>query len=47
MCFLYACNLFFRLYDCFKYHIKKYKEERKEAEEIQSLLNENPYYALE
>jgi hypothetical protein len=47
MCFLYACNLFFRLYDCCIYHIKKYKEDRKEAEEMQSLLNENPYYALE
>jgi len=29
------------------YNIKKYKEGRKEAEEFQSLLNENPYYALE
>lgn len=47
MCFLYACNLFFRLYDCCIYHIKKYKEDRKVAEEMQSLLNENPYYALE
>lgn len=47
MCFLYACNLFFRLYDSCLYNIKKYKEDLKEEEEMQSLLKENPYYALE
>lgn len=45
MCIL-VCNLFFRLYDCCIYNIKKYNDKHKE-EEMQSLLNENPYYALE
>jgi len=46
MCIL-ACNLFFRIYDCCIYHIKKYNDDCKEEQEMQSLLNENPYYALE
>ena len=41
MCIL-ACNLFFRIYD-----INKYNDECREEQEMQSLLNENPYYALE
>jgi len=46
MCIL-ACNLFFKIYDYFVYFMNKYKDDLREEQEMQSLLNENPYYALE
>jgi hypothetical protein len=47
MCFFYICNLLCKFYDCFAFTLKKYNESRKEEEEMQELLNQNPYYALE
>ncbi len=46
MCIL-VCNLFFRIYDYCVYCINKYNDECREEQEMLSLLNENPYYALE
>jgi hypothetical protein len=37
----------FALYDIIHEKIKKYKNEKKEREENEALLNQNPYYALE
>lgn len=46
MCILF-CNLFFRIYNYFIYCINKYKDDCRKEQEMQSLLNENPYYELE
>lgn len=47
MCLLYICNIVFAIYDTILEKIKNYKNEKKEREENEALLNQNPYYALE
>ena len=47
MCVLYICNIVFAIYDTILEKIKNYKNEKKEREENEALLNHNPYYALE
>lgn len=47
MCLFYICNIVFAIYDAILEKIKNYKNEKKEREENEALLNQNPYYALE